>query len=101
MRKLIVLCVSVAVVAILSSSQVMADERASTSELPAALQAIGVDQSNILSQDEAANVRGEAFIAFFRIDFVSANFATRLEFAGVFNAILISIDPLGLGLVIL
>ena len=101
MRKLIVLCVSVAVVAILSSSQVMADEKASTSELPAALQAIGVNQSNILSQDEAENVRGEAFIAAFRIDFVSVNFATRVEFAGVFNAILISIDPVGLGLLIL
>ncbi len=101
MRKHIILSVAVAVVTIFSSSQGMADEKASTSELPAALQAIGVDQSNILSQDEAAKVRGEAFIAAFRIDFVSANFATRLEFAGIFNAILISIDPLGLGLVIL
>ena len=101
MRKLIILCISIAVVATLSSSLVMADEKASTIELPAALQAIGVDQSKILSQDEAQQVRGEAFIAFFRIDFVNANFATRVEFAGVFNAVIIFIDPMTLSLAIL
>ena len=101
MRKLILLCVSVAVIAMLSSSQVMADEKASTSELPAALQAIGVDQANILSQDEAQRVRGAAFIAYFRIDYVNANFATRVEFAGIFNTVIIFIEPVGQTLAIL
>ena len=78
MRKLIMLSVAVAVIAVLGSSQAMADEKASTSEFPAALQAIGVDQSNILSQDEAQQVRGDYFFAVFQIDFFSADFATRV-----------------------
>ena len=98
MRNLIVLCVAMAFVAITGSSQLMAAEKASTSELPAALQAIGVEQTNILSQNEAENVRGEAFIAAFQIDFISANFAARVDFAGIFNAIAITITPGGIGI---
>ena len=98
MRKLIIMSVAVAVVAILSSSQGMADERASTSELPAALQAIGVDQSNILSQVEADKVRGEVFFAVFQIDYFSPDFETRLLFLGDFSAIAITITASGIGI---
>ncbi len=98
MRKLIMLCVVVAVAAMTGSSKVLADEKASTSELPAALQAIGVDQSNILSQDEAQQVRGEHFFAVFQIDFITENFATRVFFVGEFNAIGITITTGGIGI---
>ncbi len=98
LRKPIIMSFAVAVVAILSSSQSMADEKASTSELPAALQAIGVDHANILSQDEAEKVRGELFFAYFQIDFFSADFDTRLFFLGDFNAIGITITPGGIAI---
>ncbi|MCH7729848.1 MAG: hypothetical protein IH991_25765 [Planctomycetes bacterium] len=70
MRKLIIMSFAVAVVAILSSSQRMADEKASTSELPAALQAMGVDHANMLTMcaerviDSDASDASEASVTF-------------------------------------
>ena len=101
MRKLMILCVCVALAALTGSSQVMAGEKASTAELPAALQAIGVDQSKILSQDEAEQVRGEHFVAAFQIDFITVNFATRVAFTGTFDLIAIEITTGGIALLIL
>lgn len=51
------------------SSGALADEPATTSELPAALQQLGVEQSRILTTQQAEEVRGEAFALNFAFTF--------------------------------
>ena len=52
----------------ISSSAAAATQRATTEEFPAALVALGVDESRILEQAEADLVRGEAWVLRFSFD---------------------------------
>ena len=68
-RLLIYLAVSMVIaLTVISSNEAAATERATTSEFPAALVALGVDESRILDQTEADSVRGEAWVLRFSFD---------------------------------
>jgi hypothetical protein len=73
--------VQMALVAMLASSPVFADEpgKAATSELPAALQMAGISQSSVVANNEAHQVRGQALIGG-GIDFSQIK---EFEFTGV------------------
>jgi hypothetical protein len=63
--------VSVLSIALLltTASFVMADDSAATSQLPASLQALGVSQDSVVSQQEAHQVRGRTFYLLQHKDF--------------------------------
>ena len=93
MRKLLAVCVAMIAVAAVSSNA-MAGDKASTDELPAALQALGVDQSRILSTQEAQEVRGEAFAINIAINVTGPGFASALNLqSGAVNSITIVASP--------
>ncbi len=51
----------------ISSNEVAATEKATTADFPAALVALGVDESRILDQTEADSIRGEAWVLRFSL----------------------------------
>lgn len=67
-------------------SAARADERATTAELPAALQALGVEPSRIATVQEAEKVRGEHFVGNLQFTIITPGFATQFQFSGAANA---------------
>lgn len=101
MRKLLIACMAFAAIAVLgSTSGATAGEKASTSELPAALQALGVDESRIVTQQEAEQIRGEAFDFNFQLSFVGGGITVDINAAVAGGSILFAVNTGGIALAI-
>lgn len=70
------------------------DNRASTQELPAALKALGVESSRILTNEQAESVRGEALTGqlIWQVSGPGFTSTTAVGFAGV-NSVVVIASP--------
>ena len=78
-----------------ASSPVSAEEKAATSDLPAALQALNVGETAVVTTSDAAQVRGQGRQAAGVYTFViqTRSYVAAGSFAGYFNKASLLADP--------